>query len=325
MLDLNLIKENRTQLTDEARRTWLDPKHMPPWRQPKYKGDLLTLAPSESDTDVESRGSTFIMPPTKDGSAFQNGYDAINAALLLRRPILVKGPPGIGKSSLAYYLAYILGLGKPLVWPINSRSTLQEGLYFYDAVGHLSSIKAEKDSSLIQDFVHLKPLGEALLPWTKPRVVLIDELDKSSYDLPNDLLHVLEEGAFEIPEYERTKGKYKGKDVIKKHLTNTNGSVQMHHAPILVITSNGERDFSEAFRRRCIIVEFKKHDTEAMKEVIRAHFKNTELELESDLIQALLDSNLATDAILNAVFLAHNHPDKTDKAYAERLIHGLKR
>jgi MoxR-like ATPase len=126
---------------------------------------------------------------------------AINSALILRRALLVTGKPGVGKSSLAYAVAYELRMGPVLKWPISSRSKVKSGLYEYDAVGRL---QAGGDAE-IGDFLRLGPLGSALYPTRWPRVLLIDELDKGDIDLPNDLLNVLEDGHFEIPELARAK------------------------------------------------------------------------------------------------------------------------
>ncbi|MGW3399067.1 hypothetical protein [Streptomyces hydrogenans] len=155
--------------------------------------------------------------------------DLINTSLLLHRPLLVTGRPGIGKSTLAYPVARELGLGRVLRWGIASRSTLRSGLYEYDAIGRArASLGYPRPGALapgpdvgpafgspgepngetsgaggaprIGDFVRLGPLGTALLPYELPRVLLIDELDKSDIDLPNDLLHVLESGSYAIPE-----------------------------------------------------------------------------------------------------------------------------
>ncbi|MDW6064019.1 MoxR family ATPase [Streptomyces sp. FXJ1.4098] len=134
--------------------------------------------------------------------------DIVNTALHLRRPLLVTGYPGAGKSSLAYALADDLGLGDVLHWPVNSRSALTDALYRYDAVGRLRDATAQSNTGEaplpVQDYVTLGPLGTALAaPAGHPRVLLIDELDKGDIDLPNDLLTVFEDGAFEIPELSR--------------------------------------------------------------------------------------------------------------------------
>ena len=152
----------------------------------------------------------------------------VNLALHLRRPLLVTGKPGVGKSTLAYAVAHELGLGPVLRWPVTSRSTLQDGLYQYDAIGRLHDgglsgrgvtpgrrvarrpgrqrsgmLRAPGKAPDIGKYLRLGPLGTALLPWRQPRVLLIDEIDKSDIDLPNDLLNVFEEGEFTIPELSR--------------------------------------------------------------------------------------------------------------------------
>src|SRR4051812_33868305 len=133
--------------------------------------------------------------------------DKVNAALQLRRPLLVTGKPGTGKSTLAYSIAYELGLEPVLYWSITSRTTLEQGLYDYDAIGrvHENSLRdrrAENAPDIGRD-IRLGPLGTALHAGDRPRVLLIDELDKSDIDLPNDLLNVFEEGRFSIPELAR--------------------------------------------------------------------------------------------------------------------------
>ena len=124
----------------------------------------------------------------------------VNTALFLRRPLLITGKPGSGKSTLAHSVAYELNLGPVLRWPITTRSTLQDGLYRYDAIARLHEASLRGGTPKIGPFVQLGPLGTAMVPTRWPRVLLIDEIDKSDIDLPNDLLNIFEEGEFEIPE-----------------------------------------------------------------------------------------------------------------------------
>ncbi|MDW6057909.1 AAA family ATPase [Streptomyces sp. FXJ1.4098] len=138
----------------------------------------------------------------------------MNAALYLRRPLLLTGRAGSGKSTVIRQIAAELGLGEVLHWHITSRSTLADALYRYDALGRIHAHnlrtvdgKAQTDGhdhgDDIGEFVQLGPLGTALLPGAPPRALLIDEIDKSDLDLPSDLLDVLERGGFEIPELAR--------------------------------------------------------------------------------------------------------------------------
>jgi len=129
------------------------------------------------------RGTTFQASPEEK--------QAINAALYLRRPLLVTGKPGTGKTSLAFAVANELKLGRVLRWSITSRSTVSEGLYRYDAIGRMQDRQLHpKETPDIGKYLRLGPLGTALLPSKLPRVLLVDELDKSDIDLPNDLLDI---------------------------------------------------------------------------------------------------------------------------------------
>lgn len=325
MLKPNLLSVEGTNPTDSEIHEWLNFDHMPPWRRPneaKKISDLMTVPPMTPRD--QRKGQTFVMPPMKvarehNTTPVQSAYDAINAALMLRRPILLKGEPGIGKSSVAYFLAHRLGLGKPLVWAINSKSTLKQGLYTYDAVGHLGANQRGEDTS-VYEHISLNPLGEALLPWKRPRVLLIDELDKASYDLPNDLLHILEEGSFVIPEIRRSKEQtpYMGSDVpvsIEDYLKTQQGHVEMYHPPVMVITSNNEREFSDAFKRRCVVIDLQRHEDEELKQLLKQHLPN--VDLDTELAQKVLKFKAPTDTVLQVFYLMMRG------GYDEEKINGL--
>ncbi|AUX42483.1 ATPase AAA [Sorangium cellulosum] len=259
--------------------------------------------------------------------------ELVNAAIYLRRPLLVTGRPGTGKSSLAHAIAHELGLGPALTWPINTRSTLQEGLYRYDAIGRLQE-KAELDK--IGRYIRLGPLGTALLPSKRPRVLLIDEIDKSDLDFPNDLLNVLEEGWFEIPELSRLPEEQQIVSV-RPHdgggdVPVTRGRVECFAFPVVVMTSNGERDFPAPFLRRCVRLEMKGLDEAALERIVEAHFgaltdgeRGPTRALIKDFLKRCETADRATDQLLNAVYLVIKHRVDASSQHAAGLRDALLR
>lgn len=235
----------------------------------------------------------------------------VNAALYLRRPLLVTGNPGTGKSSLAYKIASELGLGPVLRWPISSRTVSRDGLWEYDAIGRVQAAATEQGSD-VGGFVRLGPLGTALLPYERPRVLLIDELDKSDIHLPNDLLAVFEEGDFEIQPLTRVAATQPEVTVFTHDRGGRapvrEGHVQCRAFPVVVITSNGERDFPPAFLRRCLRLEMPQPGLEQLVTMVAAHFRDVPLRGQ-DLIREFITSSereggLANDQLLNAMHLA---------------------
>jgi MoxR-like ATPase len=278
----------------------------PPWRR---------FSPDEA-VDGRGRREQQAISYRPDESVI----DKVNAAVLLRRPLLVTGKPGSGKSTLAYNVAYELGLGSVLYWSITSNTTLQSGLYHYDAIGrlHETSLRGAggradtADPPDIGRYIRLGPLGTALLPGGLPRVLLIDELDKSNIDLPNDLLNVFEEGRFTIPELQRLPEEQARIHVMTEdggaRVPIERGEVRCAHFPIVVITSNGEREFPPAFLRRCVRLAIEPPGRERLAEIVRAHLGAEARAASERLIDEFLtrraDGALATDQLLNAVYLA---------------------
>jgi MoxR-like ATPase len=242
----------------------------------------------------------------------------VNAALLLRRPLLVTGNPGTGKSRLAYAVAHELNLGPVLRWSINTSSTLRDGLYDYDAVGRLQATAPGADgtpvrASALGDFLTLGPLGTALLPWDRPRVVLVDEIDKSHVDLPNDLLHVFEDGQFPIRELLRADPAERSATVIGHgRVAIPDGVVRCSEFPLVIMSSNGEREFPAAFRRRCLELHVRPPSAERLGEIIAEHFSKGRFaaglpdgwqRLCKEFVERRDRDALATDQLMNAIYL----------------------
>jgi MoxR-like ATPase len=259
--------------------------------------------------------------------------ELVNAALYLRRPLLITGKPGTGKSSLAYAVAYELQLGQVLTWPVTSRSTLQDALYRYDALGRLQDTnlkrKQEENAAVanntgaqqkddqtetpennIGGYIRLGSLGTALLPTRRPQVLLIDEIDKSSIDLPNDLLNIFETGKYEIPELSRLKEE--SVDVLphygEKKVRIYRGKVTCREFPFVIMTSNGERDLPPPFLRRCIRLDIKDPTDEQLAKIVSKKFPKSATSLRDEVMELFKKKRsdggiLATDQLLNAIYL----------------------
>jgi MoxR-like ATPase len=190
---------------------------------------------------------------------------AVNAAVTLERPILIKGEPGTGKTQLAIEVAR--SLGKPLFeWHIKSTTKAQQGLYEYDAVARL------RDSQLGDDRVHdignyivRGKVWEAFESDVQP-VLLIDEVDKADIEFPNDLLQELDRMEFFVYE--------------------TQQLVKATHRPIIVITSNNEKDLPDAFLRRCFFHYIKFPDQDTMEKIVNVHFPKLKKTLLSEALNA---------------------------------------
>ncbi|KIF00694.1 ATPase AAA [Streptomyces sp. RSD-27] len=264
--------------------------------------------------------------------------EAINAALYLRRPLLVTGYPGTGKSTLAHAVAHELKLGRVLRWPVVSRTVLQEGLYRYDALARLQDVQIAASGGGagaapgIGKYIRLGPLGTALLPTARPRVLLVDELDKSDIDLPNDLLNVLEEGEFTLPELERVADSEPEVQVLTDDGTKAtvrDGRVRCRAFPFIILTSNGERDFPAALLRRCIQLKLAQPGEKRLATMVRAHLGDEAAQLGADLIREFLSRSrselVAADQLLNAIYLTHYASPPSREDLADLLIQRLDR
>lgn len=301
----------------------------PKWRnfgKPENKQVPAILAQPDAKDDYWDRARAYRTPPEI--------LDAINAALALRRPLLVTGKPGTGKSSLIYRVAFELQLGSVLVWPVNSRSTLKEGLYDYDAIARLQDRQIDNTQNDgaedIGRYITLRSLGTALLPQGRPRALLIDELDKADPDLPNDLLNVFEEGWYDIPELQRHtqhQVEVRFTNPLRQYnqeqrTTVEGGRIQCQAFPFIVLTSNGEREFPPAFLRRCIRVELPDPDESQLTAIVRAHLGDEVAEKSADRIREFASGvrgSKATDQLLNALYIVHkvNGIDAGEKAAAK--------
>ena len=286
-------------------------------------GRIKDLPPPPSWRSFTREGAT----RKKRGKTFQarpEEIELVNAALYLRRPLLVTGKPGTGKTSLAYAVAHELELGEVLYWSITTRTTLKDGLYRYDAIGRAQDGRiGERSLDEIGNYIQLGPLGTAFLPSDRPRALLIDEIDKSDIDLPNDLLHLFEEGQFEIDELARISEKapevkirtaYRDLDewtAENQTATVEGGKVKCHEFPFVIMTSNGERDFPPPFLRRCLRLKMQEPQEAQLKQIVTAHLSEATAAQAEDLIKEFLrkrDSekergDLATDQLLNAIYL----------------------
>lgn len=314
----------------------------PPWRD--FRGGPLPESdvPPMDDGETDRRlGSEFHMA---ERDVDPRELDMVNAALYLRRPLLVTGNPGTGKSSLAYRIARELGLGRVLRWSITSRTTLSSGLYGYDAVGRMQAAAtiqsqrggvsggADVEEPPIGDFIQLGPLGTAFLPRRLPRVLLVDELDKSEADLPNDMLSILEDGEFTIRELARLGNQYRE---VKVHTADPGGSatveegkVGCHAFPIIVMTSNGEREFPPAFLRRALRLEVRDPDIEQLAAMVANHMLDPRGEHRERLVQEFVEKSrgaqgLPVDRLLDAVYLATSGVYRPDDVAWTRLIDAI--
>ncbi|MFM2432215.1 MAG: hypothetical protein RLZZ511_3429 [Cyanobacteriota bacterium] len=299
----------------------------PSWKQ--YQGDgkvrpIKKLPDAPGWRQFERRSA--LVQQMEKGERFrppEAAIEMVNAAISLRRPLLITGNPGTGKSSLPYAVARELGLLPVLKWAITTRTTLRDGLYSYDAIARLQDAQLADRQGAVQqpigEYITLGPLGTAFLPSASPsalpKVLLIDEIDKSDIDLPNDLLNLFEDGEFPIPELQRlSDGSVQvrrfDRDEKNEQLKAAveNGVVRCTQFPLVIMTSNGERDFPAPFLRRCLRLRMPDPTPETLRDIVTSQFDAATAAKANDLIQSFCDrlgkkAILATDQLLNVIHM----------------------
>lgn len=215
-----------------------------------YKGD---------GTTIENRGMT--LPPYDKITQIDKpqGYvaapalrDAVNVAVALGQPLLLTGEPGTGKTRLAYSIAYELGLEDPLVFHTKTTSTARDLFYRYDSLAHFHDAQLkEKNDIDIRDYITFEAMGKAIIQSNEKRsIVLVDEIDKAPRDLPNDVLNELENMEFTVKE---TGEKYEA---------------NKPNRPILILTSNSEKNLPDAFLRRVVYYHIPFPDKETLTKIV---------------------------------------------------------
>ncbi len=200
---------------------------------------------------------------TKDYVSTEDLAVAVNAAIALERPLIVKGEPGTGKTELARQVAIALDL--PIIeWNIKSTTKAQQGLYEYDAVSRLRD--SQLGDARVQDVSNYIKKGKLWQAFSADQrlVLLIDEIDKADIEFPNDLLQELDQMQF--------------------HVYETGETVQAKHRPIVIITSNNEKELPDAFLRRCFFHYIRFPDTQTLKQIVDVHFPK----IKSDLVAEAL-------------------------------------
>ena len=192
---------------------------------------------------------------------------AVNAAVTLQRPLLIKGEPGTGKTMLAEQVADALGM--PLIqWHIKSTTKAQQGLYEYDAVSRLRDSQLGGNVSDISQYISKGKLWQSFAS-DEQSVLLIDEIDKADIEFPNDLLLELDKMEF--------------------HVYETGETIKANNRPVIIITSNNEKELPDAFLRRCFFHFIKFPEVDTMKEIIRVHYPDIQASLVQDALEVFFE------------------------------------
>ena len=211
---------------------------------------------------------------TQDYVASKELLSSVNVAIALKKPLLIKGEPGTGKTMLAQAVANSLGK-KLIIWNIKSTTKAQDGLYMYDTIQRLYDGQfGEEGVDDISRYIKLGKLGEAF-DSDEQVVLLIDEIDKADLEFPNDLLWELDQMEFYIHETKRT--------------------VKAKHRPIVIITSNAEKELPDAFLRRCIFHYIDFPNEELMEEIIKTHYPDVEENLMKNAMKIFYDIRAIRD------------------------------
>ena len=205
---------------------------------------------------------------TNEYVASEQLLNAVNVAITLSKPLLIKGEPGTGKTMLAEAVSKALGK-KLIIWNIKSTTKAQDGLYMYDTIQRLYDGQfGEEGVDDIARYIKLGKLGEAFES-DEQVILLIDEIDKADLEFPNDLLWELDQMEFYIHETKRT--------------------VKAKHRPIVIITSNAEKELPDAFLRRCIFHYIDFPDEQLMEEIVRTHIPNVEEQVLKSAFEVFYD------------------------------------